>query len=114
MNLLIVQLSDIHLDENEDKNPCLARVDAICNAIRSARVDASAILVVSCGDTARSGTPSQYAHARRFYESILVSLKHSCQPHPVRAVVVPGNHDCNFALEDQTRKILLERPTAGD
>jgi hypothetical protein len=114
MNLLIVQLSDIHLGDKEDRNPCLARVDAICNAVQSAAVDASAVLVVSCGDTAHSGTASQYAHARRLYESILVTLTHSCQPRPVKVVVVPGNHDCNFALEDQARKILLERPNAGD
>ena len=90
--MLLVQVSDFHLDGSPERRARAARTMEYVNGLR----DVAAVLV--SGDIADTGQPAEYEQAAE----LLVS------PHPL--VTCPGNHDLREAFE----KVLLGRaPTGG-
>jgi 3',5'-cyclic AMP phosphodiesterase CpdA len=90
--MLLVQISDLHLDGTAERRDRAARTMAYVNGLR----DVAAVLVT--GDIADNGRPAEYEQARE----LLVS--------PHRLVTCPGNHDVRAAFES----VLLGRePTGG-
>src|SRR3954452_19520700 len=90
--MLLVQVSDLHLDGSAERQDRAARTMAYVNGLR----DVAAVLVT--GDVADNGLPEEYEQARK----LLVT--------PHRLVSCPGNHDARGPFEE----VLLGRePTGG-
>jgi 3',5'-cyclic-AMP phosphodiesterase len=90
--MLLVQVSDLHLDGSAERRERAARTMAYVNGLS----DVAAVLVT--GDIADNGRPEEYEQARK----LLVS--------PHRVVTCPGNHDVRETFE----AVLLGRePTGG-
>ncbi len=90
--MLLVQVSDLHLDGGPERRERAARTMAYVNGLQ----DVAAVLVT--GDIADHGQPAEYEQAVELLKS----------PHPL--VSCPGNHDVREAYE----QVLLGRaPTGG-
>lgn len=104
--LLVVHLSDIHFESSQDI--VVGRADAITAAAISTADTVSRAIVVVTGDVAFSGKAGQYEVAQSFLAAVKSAVENRIQKH-VDVVVVPGNHDCDFAGEgSDTRKAVLE------
>src|SRR5215207_8374612 len=90
--MLLVQVSDLHLDGSAVRYERAARVLAYV-----AGLDGVAAVLVS-GDIADHGTPAEYAEARE----LLAGL-------PQRVLSCPGNHDVREPYE----QVLLGRAPHG-
>src|SRR5918994_5150704 len=90
--MLLVQVSDLHLDGGQERRERAARTMAYVNGLR----DVAAVLVT--GDLADHGREDEYEQVRE----LLVS------PHPL--VHCPGNHD---RREPYERGLLGREPTGG-
>ncbi len=60
------------------------------------------------GDTAFSGKEVEYHHGRLLIEDIRSRLSTSFPDAPVPVLTVAGNHDCDFALSNSIRTIVLD------
>jgi 3',5'-cyclic-AMP phosphodiesterase len=89
--MLLVQVSDLHLDGSRERHERAERVMAYVNGLTG--VDA----VLVSGDIADHGEPAEYAEARE----LLVS--------PHRVLTCPGNHDVRGPYES----VLLGRAPSG-
>jgi 3',5'-cyclic-AMP phosphodiesterase len=89
--MLLVQVSDLHLDGSAVRHERAARVMAYVNGL----ADVAAVLV--SGDIADHGDPAEYAEARE----LLVS--------PHRVLTCPGNHD----VREPYQEVLLDRAPSG-
>jgi Icc protein len=89
--MLLVQVSDLHLDGSPRRRQRAARVMAYVNRLR----DVAAVLV--SGDIADHGRPEEYGQARELLAS------------PHRVLTCPGNHDVRGPYES----VLLGRPVSG-
>jgi hypothetical protein len=112
LKIIIVQLSDLHFSvEKWPDNPVLARASKVIAAIASlfaAGVDGCILLVN--GDVAYAGLSAEYDFAEKFLTEIKVGLegifgKDKCFP-----ILLPGNHDCNFKLDNDARRQLIAEP----
>jgi 3',5'-cyclic-AMP phosphodiesterase len=89
--MLLVQVSDLHLDGSPQRRERAARVMAYVNGLTGV----SAVLV--SGDIADHGAPEEYAQARELLKS------------PHRVLTCPGNHDVRGPYES----VLLDRAPCG-
>ena len=89
--MLLVQVSDLHLDGSPERHERAARVMAYVNGLTG--VDA----VLVSGDIADHGEPAEYAEAKQLLKS------------PHRILTCPGNHDVRGPYES----VLLERSPSG-
>ena len=89
--MLLVQVSDLHLDGSPERHGRAERVMAYVNGL----ADLDAVLV--SGDIADHGEPAEYAEARELLKS------------PHRVLTCPGNHDVRGPYES----VLLGRPSSG-
>ncbi len=101
MRLLLVQLSDIHLQASG--NPVESRVDAITRAVLSILPHPDGCLVLVTGDIANSGEQKQYACATRFFSKLREGLGETFGNGDLFFEFIPGNHDC--LLPEQEIKV---------
>ncbi|WP_433852583.1 metallophosphoesterase [Stenotrophomonas nitritireducens] len=101
MSLLLVHLSDIHI--KTDSDPILKRGDAIAAALNPYLPSASLIVIVVSGDVAFSGAKKQYAAAKKFFDGIRKAVRKEARC-DVEFLICPGNHDCDFEKNNQSRK----------
>ena len=90
--MLLVQVSDLHLDGSRERHERAERVMTYVNALTG--VDA----VLVSGDIADHGAPDEYAEARQLLRS------------PHRVLTCPGNHDVRGPYES----VLLGRSPSRD
>lgn len=103
--MVIVQLSDIHIKNNEmEKKVC-----CLTNAIASeCRIDKKCYILVT-GDITNMGKETEFNIALNFFSLIKEHLNN--ESIEVEYIMVPGNHDCYLdtnSSEYKIRKILLE------
>lgn len=103
MTVLILHLSDIHIDRSDDHILSKAEKIAACTYVHLPAANHVVILV--SGDIAQSGRQSQYLLAEQFIEKIKASIASQCQV-PVTVLVAPGNHDCNFDGDQEARNVI--------
>lgn len=103
MTVLILHLSDIHIDRSDDHILSKAEKIAACTYVHLPTANHVVILV--SGDIAQSGRQSQYLLAEQFIEKIKASIASQCQV-PVTVLVAPGNHDCNFDGDQEARNVI--------
>lgn len=104
MSALVLHLSDIHIKTSDD--PILRRAPEIARATYASLPAASAVLVVVSGDIAFSGTKKQYEAAIAFLVQIRMEIRREKEV-PIYFIPCPGNHDCDFSINDSTRKMVL-------
>src|SRR5689334_16171665 len=80
MAVLIAHLTDLHVKTPAD--PILGRHDLVARAIAT-EIDAltDAVVIAIGGDSAFSGKPEQFEHARTFFLGVLEKLQQE-RPHP--------------------------------
>jgi Calcineurin-like phosphoesterase len=104
MPLTVLHLSDIHFRTAD--NWVAHRVTQIAGAARTCAPTNKDFLVLTSGDVAFSGNPAEYASASRFFLDLKRELVGDGDG-TVRFAFVPGNHDCDFTTETETRRLLL-------
>ena len=105
MTAVILHLSDIHIKSSLD--PILKRAQSIAACTFSSLPSASRVFIVVSGDVAFSGQADQYALAKTFFAEIRDAILAEAKL-PVSFVIVPGNHDCDFAKNNSARKMLIK------
>lgn len=91
--MLLVQVSDLHLDGGPERRERAARTMAYVDGL----TDVAAVLVT--GDLADNGRDEEYAQVRELFDA---------SPHPLAHC--PGNHDARGPYE---RGLLDREPTGG-
>ena len=105
MGLAIIQLSDIHIEYENDK--IVKKKKQLKDACNSRiRLNDDVIFIIS-GDIASSGKKEQYEVAKNLIIEISQYIKQQkkCKIH---YAFVPGNHDCDFDLSNSVRETLLQ------
>jgi hypothetical protein len=105
--MLLLHLSDIHIKKTH--NPILDRTPRIVDAIKNIDPDTTHCAVAISGDVAFSGSEDEYLLALNFIDELKSALEAGFD-HKVAAhvVVIPGNHDCNFAGHSPARAKFIE------
>lgn len=104
MKIGILHLTDMHAEANNDFLSSLA--SKIVTACRSDFVDSEIVFVVFSGDIAQTGKKEEYDIAKRFLLSLKSLLTQFVGDKIYQKIIaVPGNHDCNFNLEQHIRKL---------
>ena len=116
MELVLVHITDIHLENDTDYNILEARSEYIANAINKHIIDEANTLLILCitGDIAYSGKEEQYRLASRFISDIIEGIKKRYNDLFIQIVTVPGNHDCDFDREDSVIRESLLRDSNLD
>jgi len=105
MKLLIVHLSDIHF--NQKYNSLLSKKDELFNSIKNQARNAEKTIILISGDIAFSGKQEEYKIADDFLTEVILKLDEYSQK-PVHIVMTPGNHDCDFSINESVRKSVLK------
>lgn len=114
MELVIVQLTDIHIRDDEDFDVLSERINSIGGAICNHIIEPDDTVVLFCltGDFAFSGKEEQYIAFEILLEQIYSIVKRRFPKVESYFAFVPGNHDCNFDDEAAAiRETLLASPT---
>jgi len=104
VKILLLHLSDVHFRSSAD--PVAGRATRIKEAVVGACPMADACFVVISGDVANSGDPNEYSVALAFLNELRTAIL-LAGVGEVDLIVVPGNHDCNFRVETDTRTFIL-------
>lgn len=104
MAIVVLHLSDIHIRSKQDW--ILNKAQKIASCTYGSLHNASAAFIVVSGDIAYSGKPDEYDAAKSFLNEISDAISKD-RDVPVHLVVVPGNHDCDFDLNNNTRLLTL-------
>lgn len=102
MKILILHLSDIHIDSKQYSD------DRLINPIVSALTEFSnlnEIIIAVSGDISFSGKKEQYSHAYNFFGNLIAKIKTRFfnANKKIRVVLVPGNHDIDFKEKNRNR-----------
>ena len=103
MSISIIHLSDLHLKEGDLY--ITERAKSIVNAVQS-NIDLDAVLLITSGDIAFSGKPTQYALAKNFFDTLISTLPK--QGKQLSFFAVPGNHDIDFNDQPRHRAEILK------
>lgn len=105
MSVVILHLSDIHLKNSND--PILLKGEAIARCTYEKLPNATNLIILISGDIAFSGKSDQYALAKKLLEDIQVEVEQEKEL-PITYVIAPGNHDCDFDLDNSVRKRIIK------
>lgn len=105
MTALVLHLSDIHIQSETDW--IVTQGDTIAAATYEYLPDASAVFIVVSGDIAWSGAAEEYRVAERLLKRVADAIRAE-RSLPIHFVIVPGNHDCDFRLNNNTRSLVLQ------
>ena len=116
MELILVHITDIHLENEADYNILDNRSIYIANAINKHIIDETNTLLVLCitGDIAYSGKEEQYLSAAIIISDIVSGIRKRYKDLVIQIVTVPGNHDCDFDRDDSVVRDSLLRDTNLD
>lgn len=107
----IAHLSDIHIADS--LNPVLARAPQIASAVGSQLGGCNLVALVISGDVAYSGKHDQYQLAIPFFREIRDRLTNDFSV-KVEFIICPGNHDCDFSIDQEFRELALASIADGN
>lgn len=109
MELIIIHITDIHIKREEDLDILMQRTDSIVGAISEVIRNAKKTLLLFCvtGDIAFSGKENQYIIAEIFFDDIFEKIRKRYRDLDIHFAFVPGNHDCDFASEENTVRTTI-------
>lgn len=111
MSVLILHLSDIHIKGKEDV--ILAHAEEIASSVYSDLPDTSTLFILISGDIAYSGKTEEYEVSKDFLIKIKTRITQE-KNIPVFFVIVPGNHDCDFDLDNKMRQMAIKCLNEGE
>ncbi len=111
MSLSILHFSDIHL--KTESNMIESRLDKLKQACVSALPYGNDTVILISGDIAFSGKEAEYTVAQKMIDTIKDYLVEQRNAN-VHVCFVPGNHDCDFALSNSVRDLLVNTVKAAD
>lgn len=107
MKILLIHLSDVHIQGDQDH--ILEKVDKIAQAARNLDYELAACILVVTGDISFSGSEEQCLLGQMLVHDLRTSLDNYLQlPHKVQCVAIPGNHDCDVSDPTSRREDLLD------
>lgn len=117
MKIAILHLSDLHID-SKNYQWLTKKTKQIVSAVWNNFSECGKIVIVVSGDIAYSGKKEQYDYAKDFFRALLRAFaekKLGDIELDNKIICVPGNHDCDFDINDNARKMLLTsiRSNAG-
>lgn len=101
MAFLIIQLSDIHF--KTENNAVLDKQEKLFEAIRNSTLEYDEIFLLVTGDTAFSGKSEEFAIGKTFLLELKTKIE-SYSKKKVNIIVIAGNHDCDFGLDNKARQ----------
>ena len=110
--IALLHLSDIHIRATD--NPVTSRIDALAAAIRAEAPPLEACFILISGDIAFSGLAVEYSIAYAFLSSLKTRLISDHPTASIEYLLVPGNHDCNFAPPTDLRNLAIANLPTGD
>lgn len=102
--VLVVHLTDVHL-KNSAEEP-IRRAKKMGAALAQHFDTRSSVVLALGGDIAQSAKPGQYQLATRLLASLQTSITTAGFPAPA-VVAAPGNHDCDYSLQDEHERLAL-------
>lgn len=105
--IMFLHLSDIHIRRQTDE--ILKRTSAIAAATYQHLPEIHTLAIIVSGDIAWSGTAAEYKLAKDFIDNLKAAIRAESQVVKIEVFVCPGNHDCDFTLNDETRDAVLAR-----
>ena len=109
MRIAILHLSDMHID-SDNYQWLTKKTEQIVSAVWNDFSECGKIIIVVSGDIAYSGKKEQYDYAKGFFKALLREFAQKRLDNielDNKIICVPGNHDCNFEIDDNARKMLL-------
>ena len=106
MKIAAIHLSDAHFDCTN--NPIFHKTERMCQSIRDIAIEVEDIFVMFTGDIAYSGSVLEYQKASEFIDSVKARIR-AYSGKKAHIIMVPGNHDCNFAAEENEARQTLVR-----
>lgn len=104
MKIGLVHVTDIHFTTKTDISKKIA---PLCRAVINDFADISHIYFIISGDVANTGDSAEYKQAESFLSISKQFIQGEKKDIIIKYIIVPGNHDCNFALDTQLRKNSL-------
>lgn len=101
MKFLIVQLSDIHF--KTENNSVLEKQERLFEAIRNSTLEYEEIFLLVTGDTAFSGKSEEFTIGKTFLTELKTKIEDYSKK-KVNIIVISGNHDCDFGLDNKARQ----------
>lgn len=93
MRVRIIQLSDIHANDNTSEK--VFNVDRVLSAISSME-DVDKYIIALSGDLAFSGQKAEYDRVNKFVDSLISDSRLIRNNSEIECLCVPGNHDIDF------------------
>jgi Calcineurin-like phosphoesterase len=109
MKLLVIHLSDFHLDKQHTPK----RLPLVARAVQNLAMDTAAVAVIVSGDITFSGLVDEYSIAKTAFDDLIVQLRDRFPNAAVHLMAVPGNHDCDFTNPNAATRALVLRGLAG-
>ncbi|ARN57417.1 metallophosphoesterase [Sedimentisphaera salicampi] len=98
MEIGLIHLTDLHL---ESKTDIANKIKSLCSVTNNELSTAGKRYLVISGDLVNQGKAEEYAKAKEIFQNI----SEKCNIDNL--IMVPGNHDCNFDLNNQIRKNII-------
>jgi predicted kinase len=105
VKIALVHLSDIHLRQ-ERSNPALGWTEAVAAAVAPEVSECVGVVLALTGDVAFAGKTKEYQLADRLLDELTTALAER-NVKVIATTVVPGNHDCDFAMGGGVRQALI-------
>lgn len=105
MRVELVHISDLHIRAADSVTS--EQTAAVIASIRGVIDPPCAVMLLITGDIAFSGKAEEYDVVRPFLQDVVAGLKRCDGVVSVDIQIVPGNHDCDFAAEKATRKLVI-------
>jgi predicted MPP superfamily phosphohydrolase len=102
MKVGIIHLTDIHFSES--KNWIDDKISPIVSASIEYIKNVSNAYIIVTGDITNNGKTKEYFIAELFFNKLKATLERFCPATKFKFIMVPGNHDCNFDYDTQSRK----------
>lgn len=102
MKIGIIHLTDIHFTDN--KNWIDDKIATIVSALIADLKCVSKAYILITGDIANTGKTAEYLVAEFFFNKLKGSLERFCPSTEIKFIMIPGNHDCNFDYDTQSRR----------
>lgn len=106
MSLVMVHLTDLHLDESSYEN-VKRKYDSIAGACYSVIHDGDDVLLLFTGDITNRGRESEFILFDDMLSGIIRKIE-SEKAVKVYFACVPGNHDCTFSADENVRDIEIQ------
>ncbi len=101
MHCLLIQLSDLHIKQDESEFWTAERARLVARSATRNGPYKMVIIVVS-GDIAYAGRNEEYRLAEDFFSELLIECE-SLSGCNAKLVLAPGNHDCDFSHSSSLR-----------